>query len=360
MDFEAYEGDLAVFLTTQAQGYLYEPRAQHDRFLSDDSDSDSSSEESDSEDSDHDDRVVSNFGMGWESSEIATIVQYKAGRNSHINATIGIWFGLRGVNVTLKGQPMYQMGEQIDYNEHFSWAWRQGKPGFGPDAGILQQQFREAQKRGIPYPITWVIEYLTYDGDGLRYGRCYRIAGWYSHILLWLSLPLWILSNILMFMVIRYAAFFMGLTGTSMVLSCIVYSCVRNPGDVFSIRFEEEMLKPTLGWCFYATLITDSNEGKVPEISLGPSEGTSNQGNGVPEKSDRQKLQVVPVQALRKRTTSVRFQKSRRRITLLDPHTVVSDKPKSDVPTYENVGLKRINTGPDENLSKTGSMEQIV
>ncbi|KAG1674998.1 Dual oxidase maturation factor 1 [Nymphon striatum] len=293
-EFDAYEGDLAVFLTTQAQ--------------------------------------VSNFGMGWESSEIATIVQYKAGRNSHINATIGIWFGLRGVNVTLKGQPMYQMGEQIDYNEHFSWAWRQGKPGFGPDAGILQQQFREAQKRGIPYPITWVIEYLTYDGDGLRYGRCYRIAGWYSHILLWLSLPLWILSNILMFMVIRYAAFFMGLTGTSMVLSCIVYSCVRNPGDVFSIRFEEEMLKPTLGWCFYATLITgaacifvaivvlfmdlrfpdqiatffgvdalqdyeeyyvDSNEGKVPEISLGPSEGTSNQGNGVPEKSDRQKLQVL-------------------------------------------------------------------
>lgn len=56
-EFEANEGDLAVFPAAQAQGYLYEPRAQQDRFLSDDSDSDSSSEESDSEDSDHDDRV---------------------------------------------------------------------------------------------------------------------------------------------------------------------------------------------------------------------------------------------------------------------------------------------------------------
>jgi len=52
-------------------------------------------------------------------------------------------------------------------------------------AGELQQSFRQAQIRGLPLPILWVVDYFTMDGEGLRYGRHYRTAGWYAHIAMW-------------------------------------------------------------------------------------------------------------------------------------------------------------------------------
>jgi hypothetical protein len=52
-------------------------------------------------------------------------------------------------------------------------------------AGVLQQSFRQAQNRGLPLPILWVVDYFTIDGEGLRYGRHYRTAGWYAHIAMW-------------------------------------------------------------------------------------------------------------------------------------------------------------------------------
>ena len=30
------------------------------------------------------------------------------------------------------GEPEKQLNETINYNEHFSWEWRQGRLGFGP------------------------------------------------------------------------------------------------------------------------------------------------------------------------------------------------------------------------------------
>ncbi|CAM1311083.1 Uncharacterised protein PB.5606, partial [Pycnogonum litorale] len=201
--------------------------------------------------------IITNFGYGWESGVVETAVQYKSGTDKLINSTIGVWFGLRGVNITLKGNPVQQLGEVINYNERFSWEWTQGREGFGPYAGELQRQYREALYKGMPYPITWIVQYLTYDGDGLRFGRFYRTAGWYTHIFLWLALPLWILANVLLLMVIRYGAAFMLLTGLSMVIASAVYSCVRNPAPlVFMVRFQDEILKTELGWCFYLTLIT--------------------------------------------------------------------------------------------------------
>ena len=53
-------------------------------------------------------------------------------------------------------------------------------------AGRFNQEYREAQFRGLPLPILWIAEYFTFDGEGIRWGRHYRQAGWYSHILMWL------------------------------------------------------------------------------------------------------------------------------------------------------------------------------
>ena len=90
--------------------------------------------------------------------------------------------GISGINY----EPPFP-GEEIDYNERYYWAdpWSQGRLGFGRFAGRYNQEFRAAQFRGAPYPILWIAEYFTLDGELIRWGRKFRLAGWYGHILLW-------------------------------------------------------------------------------------------------------------------------------------------------------------------------------
>lgn len=78
-------------------------------------------------------------------------------------------------------------GENIDYNERFLWggSWFQGRVGFGRYAGTINQEFRAAQYRGMPYPILWIAEYFTLDGEQIRWARKFRQAGWYAHQYLW-------------------------------------------------------------------------------------------------------------------------------------------------------------------------------
>ncbi|GBM93032.1 hypothetical protein AVEN_242383-1, partial [Araneus ventricosus] len=49
-------------------------------------------------------------------------------------------------------------------------------------AGRLNREYRAAQSKGLPYPILWAVEYFTVDEGNFRYGRYYRLAGWYCHI----------------------------------------------------------------------------------------------------------------------------------------------------------------------------------
>lgn len=78
-------------------------------------------------------------------------------------------------------------GENINYNERFLWggSWFQGRVGFGRYAGTINQEFRAAQYRGMPYPILWIAEYFTLDGEQIRWARKFRQAGWYAHQYLW-------------------------------------------------------------------------------------------------------------------------------------------------------------------------------
>ena len=118
---------------------------------------------------------------------------------------MGLHIGLRGFNVTLKemslddcldrdvervGVDEYESpfpDEDIDYNEQYYWAnpWAQGRLGFGRFAGRVSQEFRQAQREGKPYPVLWIAEYFTLDGEQIRWGRKFRQAGWYAHILMW-------------------------------------------------------------------------------------------------------------------------------------------------------------------------------
>lgn len=112
------------------------------------------------------------LGQDWVASELSTKTPYKAFTKTEIHATVGARIGLGSVNVTLKGalylysccerrnnqtvtyfpgNPVEQLveetdlvennthwSEHIDYNERFTWAWQQGRFGFGPYGNFLR------------------------------------------------------------------------------------------------------------------------------------------------------------------------------------------------------------------------------
>jgi len=77
--------------------------------------------------------------------------------------------------------------EIINYEEQFSWAdpWGQGRLDFGIYGGRFNQEYRAAKYCGMPYPILWIAEYFTLDGEQILWYRKFRVAGWYTHAFLW-------------------------------------------------------------------------------------------------------------------------------------------------------------------------------
>ena len=77
--------------------------------------------------------------------------------------------------------------ETINYNERFRWGdtWQQGRLDFGIFGGQFNQEYRQAKYRGMPYPIAWIAEHFTLDGEQILWYRKFRVAGWYTHIWLW-------------------------------------------------------------------------------------------------------------------------------------------------------------------------------
>lgn len=120
-------------------------------------------------------------------------------------------------------------------------------------AGLLQKSLREAQRKGLPLPITWIVDHLAIDGEGIRFGRYYRTAGWYAHIALWTSFPVWILANVFLHSVPRYAAYCTGLIGALKILSCVIWLFVRNPNPLVII-FESDVITTSFGSTFWLTL----------------------------------------------------------------------------------------------------------
>lgn len=200
--------------------------------------------------------LVTNYSAEWETAEILTTTKYKAGTGQDITAKVGIHIGLRGINVTLKGEPVHQLNETINYNEHFSWTWHQGRLGFGPFASQFNQDYRAAQFRGLPLPILWIAEYFTLDGEDIRWGRFYREAGLFAHMCLWLAFAFWILGNVMLFILIRYASYLIVLTGISMCTTNIIKYCIRNPLDLAIPFSAEHILVVHFGAAFWLCLVT--------------------------------------------------------------------------------------------------------
>ena len=70
-------------------------------------------------------------------------------------------------------------------------------------AFFSQEEYAKALKKGLPFPILTVAEYMSVDAEGFCWGRTYRAAGYYTCIFLWSSFVLWLLMNMLLMVVPR-------------------------------------------------------------------------------------------------------------------------------------------------------------
>jgi len=201
--------------------------------------------------------MVCNFGKDWQTGYVTTRTPFTPYRDFEIHAKIGLRVGLRGINVTLEGLPRNQFNRSIYYNEEFSWEWQQGNLGQGPYASVYTNSYIAATQRGIPTPIREVANWFIIEGDYIHWGRFYRVAGFYTHILMWIAFVCWFFTNVLFFLSIKHAALGTMATGTVMVLANIVWGGVVNQSqDPLRIPFRDGVIVPAYGWSFYLCLFS--------------------------------------------------------------------------------------------------------
>ncbi|KAM4675955.1 dual oxidase maturation factor 1-like [Discoglossus pictus] len=186
-----------------------------------------------------------NFTADWEVGSINTTTAYKSFSNAVVNADIGVHVGLSGVNVTLKGIPVHQINETINYNEQFVWS-------FGSD---YNNYYDEGLRRGLPNPIMYVAEKFTQHSPCGLFAQ-YRISGHYASVCMWVAFCSWLICNILFLMpVLIYGAYMTLVTAAFIIFSLISFSTVRNV-SVCSIQFGNDSLKIDYGGSFWLSLAT--------------------------------------------------------------------------------------------------------
>ncbi|XP_072242144.1 dual oxidase maturation factor 1 isoform X1 [Leuresthes tenuis] len=111
--------------------------------------------------------VVLNFTNNWAEARITTNATYKSFSNAVINADVGLHVGLYGINVTLRGNPIVQHNETINYNEMFNWH------------DTIEEEYEGALEKGLPNPILYIAEKFTLGSPcGLIFQ--YRYSGRYA------------------------------------------------------------------------------------------------------------------------------------------------------------------------------------
>ncbi|KAM6257683.1 dual oxidase maturation factor 2 [Porphyrio hochstetteri] len=187
--------------------------------------------------------VAVQFTGDWETGWVKVNTSYKSFSSVLVNADIGLHVGLAGVNVTLMGNPVHQVNETIDYNEHFSWSF---------DADY-DHSYDKGLEKGLPSPILYVAEkFTTHSPCGVL--RQYRISGHYASATLWVAFCTWLISNMLFSMpVLVYGGYMLLVTGAFMIFSLLSFSTVRNT-LVCPIQFGTATLHIGYGGSFWLTL----------------------------------------------------------------------------------------------------------
>ncbi|XP_028814631.1 dual oxidase maturation factor 1 [Denticeps clupeoides] len=171
--------------------------------------------------------VALNFTGDWAEGILRANATYKSFSSAVVSAEVGLHVGLGGINITLKGHPVRQLNETIDYNEMFQWT------------GKLDDDYADALERGLPNPILYIAEKFTTNSPcGLIYQ--YRYSGRFASATLWTAFCCWLLANILFSMpVILYAGYMMLATAAFIFSAMASFSTIYNlPQCSFTIGTE--------------------------------------------------------------------------------------------------------------------------
>jgi len=188
--------------------------------------------------------LIGQHGSAWHTAETQISSAYRAFSKEKVMGVLGVNIGLNSVNVTLRALPVYNQSMDIDYNERFHWV----------GATQIQEDYRAALVKGLPFPILTVGEYFTVDAEGFCWGRNYREAGYYASIFLWMAFALWVLSNLLLVVVPRYGAYCITVTGLMLLFVNFLYWKLL-PYRPLVIRLEQATLTFTLGWSYWLVLV---------------------------------------------------------------------------------------------------------
>lgn len=186
-----------------------------------------------------------NFTRDWEVGSVTTTTVYKSYSKNMVNASIGLLVGLRGVNITLTGNPVHQLNETINYNERFSWESR------------IQYDidYREGLERGLPSPILYVAEKFN-SNSPCRLHQQYCVSTYYSSAIMWAAFCFWILSNVLFCMpFLVYGIYMLFATAVCIIVSLTSFATVRQAPEC-SIHFGSTILRTRFGLSFWLSFAT--------------------------------------------------------------------------------------------------------
>ncbi|XP_029431525.1 LOW QUALITY PROTEIN: dual oxidase maturation factor 1-like [Rhinatrema bivittatum] len=190
--------------------------------------------------------VTVNFTSDWEVGYISANTTYKAFSNAIVNVDIGLWVGLKGINITLKGNPVVQKNETIDYNEQFHWELTK----------LVDHDYYESLENGLPNPILYVAEKFTGKSPCTLQSQ-YRVCAYYTSALMWLAFCT--LANLQTSSsackTVEYGAYMILITAAFMAFSLLSFGTVRH-ATMCSIKFGSLTLRTVFGGSFWLSLGT--------------------------------------------------------------------------------------------------------
>ncbi|XP_008682214.1 dual oxidase maturation factor 2 [Ursus americanus] len=189
--------------------------------------------------------VAVHFSAQWSVGGMNTNTSYKAFSAARVSANVGLHVGLEGINITLKGTPVQQLNETIDYNEHFNW--RLGEN--------YAEEYSKALEKGLPDPVLYLAEKFTPSSPCGLY-RQYRLAGHYASATLWVAFCFWLLSNALLSMPVPlYGGLALLTTGAFTLFSIFAFASISSV-PLCPLRLGSSTLTTHYGAAFWVTLAT--------------------------------------------------------------------------------------------------------
>lgn len=175
-----------------------------------------------------------------------------------LTGRLDVNIGLSSANVTLTGKlsnseasalsknnTNHPGNRLVDYNERFHW----DKP------ERMADEHLDALRRGLPYPILTVTEFLSQDSDGFNWARKLRQAGYYTCLALYTCLASWCLMAFSMCALPVYLPHMMQITGMLLLSSVWIYTFLIQSPKSFAFQLGGSPVEFAFGYTYVATFI---------------------------------------------------------------------------------------------------------